>query len=174
MKNRLAFVILPLFVLALVCVPRIASAQGGLVCGDPTDKGCLPQYEAFAPHDLPFLTGRAELGTGTRHESFEFYAVILESVKAKTTAARGGCAFVSERKRRAAQKLFPRNKVFASRNLCRGNVVSYEGVDNDFNFVAVYAGRTEEEAGRSLAQAKQRYPSANLRKLKVVLDFADD
>jgi hypothetical protein len=80
---------------------------------------------------------------------------------------------VSERKRRAAQKLFPRNKVFASRNLCRGNVVSYEGVNNDFNFMALYSGRTEEEAGTSLARARQRYPGANLRKLKVVLDFAD-
>jgi hypothetical protein len=174
MNHRTAFNILLLCPPLLVCAARIASAQGGLVCGDPTDQGCRPQYEAFAPHDLPFLTGRAVLGTGTRHESFEFYALMLESVKAEATTARGGCEFVSERKRRAAQKLFPHNKVFASRNLCRGHVVSYEGVVNDFNFMAVYGGATEEEAGRLLAQAKRRYPGVNLRKLKVILDFADE
>jgi hypothetical protein len=174
MRNRIAFIILPLCLLAPVCVPRNASAQGGLICGDPKDRGCVPQYEGFAPHDLPFLTGRAALGTGTRHESFEFYAVMLESVRAGTGAARGGCAFVGEKKRLAAQRLFPRHKVFASRHLCAGNVVAYEGAAADFNFMAVCGGRTEEEAQELLAEARRRFPGANVRRLKVVLDFADD
>jgi hypothetical protein len=154
--------------------PPAPMAQSGLVCGDPQDKGCMPQYEGFAPHDLAFLTGRAELGTGTRHESEEFYAVMLESVRAEAAAARGGCAFVGEKKRLAAQRLFPHNKVFASRNLCAGNVVTYGGAAGDFNFTAVYGGRTEGEAQELLARARRRFPGANTRRLKVVLDFADD
>jgi len=172
--SHAALLILPLCLLALMSGPRIVSAQGGLICGDPKDKGCMPQYEGFGPHDLPFLTGRAELGTGTRHESFEFYAVVLESVRAAAAAARGGCAFVGEKKRLAAQRLFPRHKVFASRSLCVGTVVAYEGAAAGFNFMAVYGGRTEGEAQELLAKARGRFPGANVRRLKVVLDFADD
>ena len=63
------------------------SAQFGSICGDPSQKQCAGQYDGFAPHDLIFNTGRAELGTGTRHESDEFYAVVLESVRAEKQAA---------------------------------------------------------------------------------------
>jgi hypothetical protein len=150
------------------------AAQGGFVCGNPKDKGCIPQYDDFKPYDLGFLTGRAELGTGTRHESSEFYAVILESVSAPSTKSRMGCAFISETKRIAAQKLFSTNKVFASRNACVGTIVLYEGVDNNYNFFAVYAGSTEDGANKILEKAKKRYPSANIRKMQVVLDFADE
>jgi hypothetical protein len=151
-----------------------ASAQAGLVCGDPTDKGCAPQYEGFGPHDLTFLTGRAELGAGTTHESDEFYAVILESVPAASSKSRNGCDFVSESKRLAAQKQFPRNKAFASRNACTGNVVLYDGTDADFNFMAVYGGKTAGEADKVLARARRRYPQANVRRMRVRLDFADE
>ena len=149
-----------------------ASAQSGIVCGNPQDTGCRPQYE-FAPHDLGFLTGRAQLGTGTRHESAEFYAVILES---RAAAGRGGrgCRYVSEARRRAVQRMFPANKAFASRNACRGTVVVYENVDNDYNFLAVYGGETEDDARAILERAKRRYPQANIRKMRVLLDFADE
>jgi hypothetical protein len=139
----------------------------------PSEKGCIPQYEGFAPHDLPFLTARAELGTGTKHESDEFYAVMVESVKAASTMNRKGCAFISESKRLAAQKLFPDNKVFSSRNVCVGTVVLYANVNNDSNFVAIYGGQTEAEAKSILQKARRRYPTANVRKMKVILDFAD-
>jgi hypothetical protein len=151
-----------------------ATAQFGLVCGDPTEKGCAPQYDGFEPHDLTFLTGRAELGTGTQHESEEFYAVILESVPAASAKNSKGCGFVSETKRLAAQKLFPRNKAFASRNACSGSVVSYDGTNVAFNFLAVYGGKTEGEADQVLAKARRRYPQANVRRMRVRLDFADE
>lgn len=149
-----------------------ASAQYGLVCGNPKDKGCKPMYE-FKPYDLGFLTGRGKLGTGNQHESHEFYAVILESVTAASNKNRMGCAFISEVKRLAAQKLFPSNKVFASRDACVGNLVWYSGVNREFNFIAVYAGKTEGEAQTILDKAKRKYPEANLRKMQVMLDFSD-
>ena len=72
---------------------------------------------------------------GEKVESFEFYAGIMESVRA------------------GAQRPFPRDKVFTSRNLCAGAVFFYEGAARDFNFTAVYAGRTEAEAQSVLAKA---------------------
>ena len=149
-----------------------ASAQSGSICGDPSQKECVGQYDGFEAQDLIFNTGRAALGTGTRHESVEFYAVILESVLA--AKPNGGCNFISETKRKAAQKLFPNNKVFASRQSCRGNVVLYENTSDEYNFMAIYAGESETQAARILAKARKKYPSANIRKMKIILDFGDE
>lgn len=146
-----------------------AQAQSGTICGNPANKKCVGQYDGFEPHDLIFNTGRAELGAGTRHESNEFYAVILESVK--TSGAK--CNFIAEAKRRAAQKLFPNNKVFAPRQNCSGTVVGYSNTSDDYNFMAVYAGESATQAAKILAKAKRNYSSANIRKAKVVLDFSD-
>ncbi len=160
--------------LALGLLVVTVQAQPGVVCGDPLDKGCTPQYDDFKAHDLSFLTGRAQLGTGTSHGSAEFYAVILQSIKAASTKNRLGCDFISETKRLAEQKLVPHNKVFTSRNACKGmSIVSYENVDKDFNFMAVYGG-TEDQAKAILTSVKKRYPSANIRKMRVILDFADE
>jgi hypothetical protein len=57
MATKLAFI---LFLLVLIA--PAASGQSGLICGDPTDKGCMPQYDSFEANDLTFLTGRAQLG----------------------------------------------------------------------------------------------------------------
>lgn len=149
-----------------------AQAQYGSICGDPSQKRCVGQYDDFKPQDLIFNTGRAELGTGTRHESDEFCAVILESLSANK-AGGAGCNIVSEARRKAAQKLFPKNKVFASRSNCSGNIVFYNGAKDEFNFMAIYAGASEAAATEILAKAKKKYPSANVRRMKVILDFGD-
>ncbi|HUQ33455.1 MAG TPA: hypothetical protein VM095_15140 [Pyrinomonadaceae bacterium] len=157
----------------LLIASGAVSAQPGLVCGNPQDVGCRPQFDGFKRHELAFLTGRAKLGTGTRHESAEFYAVILQSVGAARKGGQG-CNYMSEKQRLAAQRLFPANKVFVSRNHCRETLVYYENTNNDFNFLAVYGGETEAEAGEILIKARRRYPQANIRKIRVVLDFADE
>lgn len=158
----------------LICGINVAAkAQIGAICGNPAIKNCVGQYDEFAPQDLIFNTGRAQLGTGTHHESKEFYAVILESVKADRFE-NGDCRFVREAKRKSAQKLFPSNKVFASRTNCGGCVVQYAGASDDYNFMAIYAGESESQAAKILAKVKKKYPSANIRKMKVILDFADE
>ena len=43
----------------------------------------------------------------------------------------------------------------------------------DFNFMAVYGG-TQDQAKVILTSVKKRYPSANIRKMRVILDFADE
>lgn len=154
-------------------VNRAARAQSGTICGNPSEKNCVGQYDDFKPYDLIFNTGRDALGTGTRHESNEFYAVILKSVKAKKTGG-AGCNFISENKRRTAQTLFPKNRVFASRQSCGRTIIRYENANEQYNFMAIYAGATNAGADKILNKPKKTYPSANIRKLKVVLDFADE
>lgn len=170
MKNllKLCLVILSIGILSIA-----ARAQFGTICGDPSQKQCTGQYEGFKPQDLIFNTGRTEFVVGESYESNEFYAVILESVKADRFT-NGNCRFVSETKRRAAQKLFPKNKVFASRQNCSGYIVQYHGASDDYNFMAIYAGETEAQAAAILKKAKQKYAGANIRKMKVILDFADE
>ena len=148
-------------------------AQSGSICGDPSQKQCTGQYDDFKPQDLIFNTGRAELGTGTRHESDEFYAVVLESVSAHKPGGTD-CKFVSETKRRAAQKLFPKNKVFASRHDCSDSIVVYSNTKAGFNFLAVYAGESEANAATILSKARKKHPSAYIRRMKVILNFSDE
>lgn len=159
--------------LLLLAAFGTAQAQYGSICGDPSQKRCAGQYDDFKPQDLIFNTGRAELGAGTRHESDEFYAVITESVAANK-AGGAGCNFVSEAKRKAAQKLFPKNKVFASRTNCSGNIVLYDNTKDGFDFMAIYAGASKADAAQVLARAMKKYPTANIRRMKIILDFGDE
>ncbi len=160
---------LALFLLCLL--PLCATAQYGEIIGDPTDRDNRPQYEGFGPHDLPFFTGRAELGTGTLHDSREFYAVILQSKKAVRGEA---CVPYTEAVRKAAQRLAPHHKVFTSREGCSGTVVHYLGTAEGYDFMAVFGGYTKAEAQALLPGLKAKYPGANVRKMQVRLDFADE
>src|SRR4051794_22187199 len=80
-------------------------AQRWQVCGDPTVR-CRTSVE-FQPHDLPFRIPK----NAVIWESEMFYAVILQSVKAKEDCEIN----ISEDERLQAQALFPNNKVFADR-----------------------------------------------------------
>ena len=132
----------------------------GAVCGDPTVR-CRTSIE-FQPYQLPFrIPANAAIW-----ETEQFYAVILKSVRDESKG--GNCdVFVPEAEREAAQSLFPRNKVFASRCMEPGDLF-YTGVAEGAQFVAVYAGRTraEGEAMLERVRATGQYPGANLRRLR--------
>jgi hypothetical protein len=153
-KTQLVCVVL-LGLLASGFAPRgIASAQRrraarrlAVVCGDPSVR-CRTSVE-FEPHQLPFeVPPRAVI-----YESEKFYAVILKSTRDKTQDCASPTIFVPEADRLEAQKLFPHNKVFASRCYEAGNSY-YEGIDPEVMFMAVYAGRTRSEAQAMLAKVK--------------------
>ena len=133
-----------------------------VVCGDPTVK-CRTE-NTFESHDLPFrLPPRAVI-----FETEFFYAIILKSVRAGGQYGDEQCdVFVPERERLAAQRLFPRNKVFASRCVEPGTLY-YTNVPPTTRFMAVYAGRTRAEAERMLAQvrATNKFDGANLRRMR--------
>lgn len=146
--------------LALALLAPLARDQAapGRVCPDPAHP-CA----GFRPHDLSFVL---PAGGAARAEdrSAPFYAVVLRSAPR--------CA-LGERERRAAQALFPRNKVFATRFECDGDVennVTYTGVDARHGFLAVYAGDTRAAADAALARVRAtgRFPGANLRRMQVV------
>jgi hypothetical protein len=138
---------------------RRAARHLAAVCGDPPVR-CRTSVE-FEPHQLPFeVPPRAAIS-----ESEKFYAVILKSVRDKTQDCASPTIFVPEAERLEAQKLFPHNKVFASRCYEAGNSY-YEGIDPEVMFMAVYAGRTRAEAQAVLAKVKAtgKFPGAYLRR----------
>jgi hypothetical protein len=135
--------------------PRLAA-----VCGDPTAR-CRTSVE-FQPYQLPFAIPR----NAVIWESEYFYAVILKSVRDESKGA--DCnIFIPEAEREAAQALFPRHKVFASRCMEPGDLF-YLGVTDDSQFMAVYAGRTRAEGQAMLekVRAAGKYPGANLRRMR--------
>lgn len=147
--------------LALALLAPAASPDGqapGRVCPDPA-RPC----PGFRSHDLSF---EVPAGGAARAEdrSATFYAVVLRS---------GPRCSVGERERLAAQALFPRRKVFATRFECDDDVennVTYTGVDARYGFLAVYGGETRAQAERVLASVREtgRFPGANLRRMRVV------
>ena len=165
MKYVNRFCLLAAFLLAAAASSQ---AQSGVICGFP--RNCVPAYK-FKPYELPFSTGRqAKFKTGDYVESDYFYAVVLDIINTADTSE-GDDFFFNETKRLAAQKLFPDNKVFASRCCGDGGAVRYEGLPDSYNFLAVHGGENEEDAAKLLSIAKRKYPSAEIRKMRVVLDF---
>jgi hypothetical protein len=136
---------------------RRETRRRGVVCPDPAVT-CRTSVK-FEPHQLPFRIP----ANSFIFETEQFYAVILKSVRATPD----DCAvFIPEAERLAAQELFPRHKVFASRCYDPGEMF-YSEVASDQQFMAVYAGRTRAEAARTLARVKAtgKYPGANLRRM---------
>ncbi|MBV8859033.1 MAG: hypothetical protein JOZ02_19025 [Acidobacteria bacterium] len=138
---------------------RRKAARLAAVCGDPAVR-CRTSVE-FQPYQLPFVVP----ANGAIWETGKFYAVILKSIRDESKGA--DCnVFVPEAEREAAQALFPRNKVFASRCTEAGDLF-YLGVAEGVQFMAVYAGGTP-AAGRAMLEkvkAAGKYPGANLRRL---------
>ena len=159
-----------LFCVILLGLSAVALSSGGaaaqrrsrlgVVCGDPTVR-CRTSVE-FQPYQLPFVVP----ADGAIWETEQFYAVILKSVRDPSEG--GDCnVFIPEPEREAAQGLFPRRKVFASRCFETGDLY-YTGVAENTQFMAVYAGRTRAEAQATLAKVKAtgQFPGANLRRLR--------
>src|ERR687893_496780 len=96
----------------------------------------------------------------------DFYAVILKSMRVADEF--GECErFIPEEERLEAQRLFPRNKVFASRCMEPGDLY-YTNTDPHYRFMAVYAGSTRAQAAAMLkkVEATGKYPGANIRRMR--------
>jgi hypothetical protein len=66
------------------------------------------------------------------------------------------------------QRLLPANKVFTSHTGCLEYLIIYDGLNSDFNFLAVFGGRTKDMAEKVLLRVKSRYPDANIRPMRVI------
>jgi uncharacterized protein len=132
----------------------------GKVCADP-GRPCA----GFKPNELSFAIAQPFKFDRGRDRSQPFYAVILKS---------GPLCGMDDAERVAAQKHFPSAKVFLHRHMCEdfGDKVTYSGVNERAGFVAVYAGETEAEGRKVLAQARAAgYADANLRRLEVIVVY---
>ena len=136
---------------------RRPTRRGAALCPDPTVT-CRTSVK-FEPHQLPFRVP----ANAFIFETEQFYAVILKSVR---DTQQDCTVFVPEDERLAAQALFPRHKVFASRCAEPGDLF-YTNTGSDQQFMAVYAGRTRAEAARVLekVRATGKFPGANLRRM---------
>jgi hypothetical protein len=191
--KQLVFVVGLVLVLTVVLAfPEISRAQSneiqtkGKVCPKPASP-CVKKLDIndgkniFEDWQLTFkLPAKVE---GRRaYYSANFYAIILKSQPAVKDGPmdepKCSQGHYSEEERKEVQKMFPANKVFASRNGCWQPFVWYtndrvgEGINN---FIAVYAGNTEAEAKRFLKQvkAKKEFADASYRKMQVVFGYGD-
>jgi hypothetical protein len=137
----------------------------GKVCPDPA-RPCRHSPD-FRPNELSFsIKTKFEFDRG-QDRSQPFYAVILRSDKL--------CS-IQEAERLKVQALFPGRKVFVHQYFCGedfGEKVTYTNTNRKVGFIGVYAGETEEEAKRFLAEVKAggRFPDANLRRMQAVVIY---
>jgi len=127
----------------------------GVIASDPGKS-----YPGFKSYELPFVIQKGKK-FGYKHMSVKFYAIILKSVTA--------CA-ETEKDRKNIQLLFPSNKVFTSRLGCDfENMIYYTNINNKFQIIAVYGGKTLKQAKAFLKKVKAtgKFPGANIRKMQV-------
>jgi hypothetical protein len=127
------------------------------VCFDPGAP--CPTSMPFEPNDLKFRLPK----NAVIYDSEEFYAVVLKSLRVTDTDCE---KFVTEAERKAAQKLFPKRKVFTSR--CADTLgVYYSNVAPTERVMALYGGATRDEAARTLEEVKAtaKFPDAKLRRM---------
>lgn len=153
--------------IAFASLPGNATAQSRVarhrasaksICGNP-QAPCKTSV-TFEPHDLSFSVPK----NAVIYDTELFYAIILKSVG----QSEDDCdVFVPESERLAAQALFPRNKVFASR--CPDvETLFYSNISSKHRFMALYAGTTLVEARRLLdaVKATGKFPGANIRRMR--------
>jgi hypothetical protein len=147
---------LGLLVLLVLLSPAVAKTQS--ICPNP-EKPC----GSFKPYELSF---RIPPSNKARAEdrSAAFYAIILKSA---------ALCSIADDQRKAAQAVFPRNKVFISRFECESeDNVSYTTIDErKYSILAVYAGSTRRQAETFLSRVRTtgRYLDAYIRRMTVVL-----
>ncbi|CAN5430494.1 hypothetical protein BH10ACI1_BH10ACI1_16550 [soil metagenome] len=180
MKNLTKKLLILVGLIIIAGAVNEAQAQSGVICSMPGD--CEPVFK-FKKWDLAFSTGRkSTFKSGETAESNEFYAVVLDSVKIGFSEG-DYCNNFSETKRLTAQKVFPKNKVFASHYCELENVIIYTGYSDwhEQNLLAVFIGEvgdednplavSEADAQAFLKKAKAKYPKAALVKMQAVIDY---
>lgn len=151
-----------LTVLALLGTQAMAQA----ICPNPARPS--PRCVSFKPYDLPFIPPPLPKGVATTAEARSefFFAVILKT--------RERC-HIAEAERLTVQPLFPGRKVFLARFECDAeSPFNYSNFDAArLSFMAVYGGRSLEEANSFLRQvrANPRFADAYVRKMQVVLVY---
>ncbi|MDQ4121062.1 MAG: hypothetical protein M3209_06415 [Acidobacteriota bacterium] len=141
------------------------------VCPDPA-KPCKHRGKEFAEWELSFKLP-AKITPNKTYSSAPFYAVVLKTYDLEDCDG-GEYMEAVERERKKEQAMQLERKVFAYYSCPNMDAVGYdfEGLwdknrENILipNFLAVYAGETEEEAQALRKQMLSEYPKATVKKM---------
>jgi hypothetical protein len=128
------------------------------VCGNP--EAACEGRSSYQPYELPVVWP----ANSVIAESEPFYAIILKSAKSDFS---GDCEKVfSPEEIQSFQNQFPTNKVFALKCADTGYNY-YTGVDGNYVFIAVFAGRTLAQANKFLTEVKASTGIQGLRVRKM-------
>lgn len=152
--------------------PKSVAQQRNAVCPVP-DKPCQHKEKEFAEWELSFQLP-AKIAPNKTYSSAPFYAVLLKTHKSEEDCDGGEFIEALESERKEVQNLQLERKVFAAYGCPNMDAVNYdfEGrwdkakemvlIDN---FIAVYAGETEEEAEVLRRSMRDEYPKAVIKKM---------
>jgi hypothetical protein len=173
MKGKSLLFILSLLVLSNVFIPVINGQISSKVCPNPAAP-CKSKHRIFYPYDLSFNLP-AKIKANVDYKSAPFFAVMLKEkiqVSEKEECDGGEYHKRVENDRKKIQTLFPDKKVFASYQCPDMGALTYtvNGKPLNDNFIALYAGETQEEASQTLGLARIQYPKATLKKMQVIFN----
>lgn len=141
------------------------------VCGDP-QKPCHHADREFADWELPFKLP-AKIVANKTYSSASFYAVIIRKYDEACGDEMDYDSQI-EAERVRIQKAYPERKVFAEYSCPNMDAVHYEFAgkrdasgerDLFMDYIAIYAGETEEEANQILKEAREDFAQAALKKM---------
>jgi hypothetical protein len=141
------------------------------VCPDP-EKPCHHREREFADWEMPFGLP-AKIVANKEYTSQAFYAVIIRKFDDACIDEMDYDSKI-EAERLRIQKAYPERKVFAEYSC-----PNMDGIHYDFagkrdasgenvlltDYIAIYAGETEEEANRILKEAREDFSQAILKKM---------
>lgn len=147
------------------------------VCPDPA-KPCHHKDKEFDEWELSFKMP-AKLQANKTNSSAPFSAIILKTYAIEDDCDGGEYIEAGEAERKQLQLEYPDRKVFASYECPNMAAVSY-----DFpgkwdakketalisNFLAIYAGKTNEEAEELLGKMREKYPNAQLKQMTAMYE----
>jgi hypothetical protein len=174
MRFRLLIRIPAFLFLSISAINLPIEAQTPLkICPNPAAP-CKSRHREFYPYDLSFNLP-AKIKVNTDYKSAPFFAVLLKEniqVSAKEECDGGEFHKRVESERKTIQTIFPDRKVFASYQCPDMGALSYtvNGKPANDNFIALYAGETQEEANQALFLAQIKYPKATLKKMQVIFN----
>ncbi|HEX8736341.1 MAG TPA: hypothetical protein VF721_13515 [Pyrinomonadaceae bacterium] len=141
------------------------------VCPDP-EKPCHHAEREFADWELPFKLP-AKIVANKTYSSRTFYAVIIRKYDEACGDEMDYDSRI-ERERLRIQKAYPERKVFAEYSCPNMDAVHYDFAGKRdasgervlyMDYIAIYAGETEEEANQILKEAREDFSQATLKKM---------
>jgi hypothetical protein len=141
------------------------------VCPDP-EKPCHHREREFADWELPFKLP-ARIVANKTYSSAQFYAVIIRKYDDACVDEMDYDSEI-EAERLRIQRAYPERKVFAEYSCPNMDGVHYDfagkrdasGERNLYtDYIAIYAGETEEEANQILKEAREDFSQAILKKM---------